>query len=90
MADLWTLWWVWLSAAIIFVIIEILLPSFLFLGFAIGAAVVAIILLLPVSPSLPALMAIFAGLSLVAWIGLRRTFRRPDGGARHFDHDIND
>ena len=47
-------------------------------------------LLTPFSPGLPALLAIFAVLSLVAWGALRTAFRREDGAARRIDHDIND
>jgi hypothetical protein len=36
------------------------------------------------------LLAVFAGLSLVAWIALRRVFARPGGGPRIFEDDVND
>ena len=75
MAAFATLWWVWLSGALVLAILEILSPGFMFLGFAIGAAIVAGIVALPVSPGLPALAAIFAGLSLIAWIALRHDIR---------------
>jgi hypothetical protein len=35
---LWHLWWVWLAAALGLAILEILVPGFIFLGFAVGAA----------------------------------------------------
>lgn len=89
-AALWSLWWIWLAAALILAILEVLAPGFMFLGFAIGAVIVGLMLLTPFSPGLPALLAIFAVLSLVAWGGLRTAFRREDGAARHIDHDIND
>ena len=87
---LWSLWWVWLAAALVLAILEVLAPGFIFLGFAIGAALVGLMLLTPFSPGLPALLAAFAVLSLVAWGALRTLFRREDGEARRFDHDIND
>ncbi len=87
---LWSLWWVWLAAALILAILEVLAPGFIFLGFAIGAGIVGLMLLTPFSPGLPALLAVFAVLSLVAWGGLRTAFRRDDGAARRIDHDIND
>ena len=87
---LWSLWWVWLAAALILAILEVLAPSFMFLGFAVGATIVGLMLLTPFAPSLPALLAIFAVLSLVAWGGLRTYFQREDGEARRIDHDIND
>ncbi len=87
---LWSLWWVWLAAALILAILEVLAPGFMFLGFCIGAVLVGLMLLTPFSPGLPALMAIFAVLSLVAWGALRTLFRRENGAARRFDQDIND
>ncbi len=87
---LWSLWWVWLAAALALGILEILAPGFIFLGFAIGAALVGLLLLTPVSIGLPALLAVFAILSLGAWIVLRFMFRREGGDARHVHHDIND
>ena len=86
---LWGLWWVWLSAALGLGILEILVPGFIFLGFAIGAALVAGLVLLPLNLSLTALLAIFAILSLIAWIVLRRVFSAPDDQSRVIREDIN-
>lgn len=86
----WSLWWIWLAAALALAILEVLAPGFIFLGFAIGAALVGLLLLTPVAPSLPALLAIFAILSLIAWGVLRKLFSRADTAARKFNHDIND
>ena len=63
MGALWSLWWVWGVIALGLAIIEILLPGFVFLGFAIGAAAVAVILLTPLSLTLPVLLLVFAVLS---------------------------
>ncbi len=92
MADmaLWSLWWVWLSAALLLATLEVIAPGFMFLGFAIGAALVGLLLLSPLSPGPAALLAVFAVLSLVAWGALRAAFRRKDGHARRIDHDINE
>lgn len=92
MADpIWSTWWIWAAAALLLAIIEVLAPGFVFLGFAIGAAAVALILLnTGMSVSLPMLLLIFAALSLVAWLILRRVFARPYGQVKNFDHDIND
>ena len=87
---LWSLWWVWLAAALVLGILEVLAPGFIFLGFAIGAALVGLLLLSPLTPGLAALLAIFAVLSLIAWLLLRRFFRAPGGRARMIDTDIND
>lgn len=89
--ELWTLWWIWLSAALILGILEVLVPGFVFLGFAIGAAAVALILLnTGMALSLPLLLLIFAALSLVAWLSLRKYFALPKGQVKIFKDDIND
>jgi len=92
MADpIWSTWWLWAAAALLLAIIEVLAPGFVFLGFAIGAAAISLILLnTGMSVSLPMLLLIFAALSLVAWLILRRVFARPHGQVKNFDHDIND
>ncbi|MEM9427760.1 MAG: hypothetical protein AAGA06_13770 [Pseudomonadota bacterium] len=88
---LWSLWWVWAAAALVFAIIEVLAPGFVFLGFAIGAAAVALFLAnLGLSLGLPLLLLIFAGLSLAAWLVLHRVFARPEGQAKIIRKDIND
>ena len=88
----WTIWWLWLAAALVFGIAEVLLPSFIALGFAIGAFGVSMLLLASadMAPGLPLLLLVFAGLSLIAWLLLRRYFSLPTGPVKHFDHDIND
>ncbi len=83
------LWWVWGAAAMIFAVVELLVPGFIFLGFAIGAGVVALVLVLGFAPGLAALLVLFAVLSLLAWLGLRRAFRLPEGQVRRFKDDIN-
>ncbi|WP_028956278.1 NfeD family protein [Sulfitobacter sp. 20_GPM-1509m] len=91
MAGLVGIWWVWLAVAIALGVVEVLLPGFIFLGFALGALVMAAIvgLVTPAIGVAPA-MALFAGLSLLAWIVLRLAFRRQSSGARRVLHDIND
>ncbi len=93
MADgaLWSAWWIWLCVAIILGLLEIFAPGFIFLGFAVGALLVSLILLgFGTVFSLPALILVFAVLSLVAWLALRNMFSPRDGQVKTFDHDIND
>ncbi|WP_316247508.1 hypothetical protein ROLI_023000 [Roseobacter fucihabitans] len=90
MSGLADLWWVWMAAALVLAVIEVLVPGFIFLGFALGAlAMVALVLVAP-GLAAPALLAIFAGLSLLAWIALRMLFRSQSSGARVVHEDIND
>jgi membrane protein implicated in regulation of membrane protease activity len=86
---LWQLWWIWAAAALVLAMLEMVVPGFIFIGFACGAALVALLVLLPVDPGLTALLAIFAGLSLLAWIVLRRLFRKKDDQTRVIHEDIN-
>lgn len=89
-----TLWWVWVALAMVLGIVEILLPGFVFLGFSLGALVMAGLLgLAPgllAGQSVAALIALFAGLSLIAWLVLRFAFRRQSSGSKTFTKDIND
>ncbi len=86
-----TLWWVWLCLALILGIAEILVPGFIFLGFAIGALAVSMLLLnTGLAPGLPLLLLIFAALSLAAWLALRHFFALPKGQVKTFKDDIND
>ena len=93
---LWNEWWVWGAAAIILAVGEVILPSFILLGFAIGAGVVALLLLLGgplaiwIGTSVPALLLISAVVSLIAWLLLRRWMGIYRGQVKTFDHDIND
>lgn len=85
------IWWVWLAAALALAVLEVLAPGFIFLGFAAGALIMtAVIALFPTAMLAPAALALFAGLSLVAWIVLRQVFKSQSSGARRVTHDIND
>lgn len=90
-ADPWTIWWGWLAGALVLGILEVVLPGFIFLGFALGAAGVALILLITgAAISLQVLVLIFAVLSLLSWLAMRRFFALPKGQVKTFDSDIND
>ncbi len=91
MNDLLTVWWVWMAGALLLGILEVLVPGFVFLGFAIAAAIVGLMLLGPMAFLSPALLIlVFAGISLAAWLILRHFFALPSGQVKTFDHDIND
>ncbi|MFU1476770.1 hypothetical protein ACM25N_03295 [Roseovarius sp. C7] len=90
MGPLWTVWWVWLSAGLALAALEVFLPGFLFLGFAAAAVVMAgVFLLLPWAPGLAPTLAVFAILSLIAWVILRRVFRASNDQTRYINEDIN-
>lgn len=84
------IWWVWVAAALGLAIVEVMAPGFIFLGFAIGAALTGLAILAGLSVTVPVLFVIFAALSLAAWLVLRKLFRLPGQSPRTFDRDIND
>lgn len=93
MMDLWTLWWVWIVAALVLSIIEVFVPAFVFLGMAVGAVVVGIGLafgLLGWIATLPVLLIIFAAASVIAAIALRSVIGVRKGQVKVWDRDIND
>ncbi|MEO0370131.1 MAG: hypothetical protein AAF231_01615 [Pseudomonadota bacterium] len=89
MTDLWTLWWVWASAALALAILELLMPGFIFLGIATGAAVVALLVAIFGDLGLTPSLAIFAGASLISWIALKRVFKPADDQTRVIHEDVN-
>ncbi len=88
--EIWTIWWVWLAVALILGIAEVLIAGFVFLGFAIGALAVSMLILnTGLALGFPVLLLLFAALSLVAWLVLRKLFSLPKGQVKHFKDDIN-
>ncbi|WP_299881972.1 hypothetical protein [uncultured Sulfitobacter sp.] len=90
MADYLSLWWMWICIALVVGLIELLAPGFIFLGFALGALVMAAVVFVVPGLSVPVMLALFAILSLIAWIVLRQVFRRQSSGARIVTRDINE
>ncbi|WP_391481003.1 NfeD family protein [Nereida sp. NH-UV-3] len=82
-------WWAWAAFALVLAILEVLAPGFVLLGFAIGAALVSVLVWLNVGLSLIWLSLLFAVASLVAWLVLRSLFQLKTGQVRTFDEDIN-
>lgn len=89
--ELWTIWWVWVLAGVALAILEVVVPGFVFLGFAIGAALTGVLVLLGLAPGNVALLAlVFAVLSLVAWLVLRRSVGVTRHQVKIWTKDIND
>ncbi|MGC9419990.1 MAG: NfeD family protein [Rhodovulum sp.] len=84
------IWWVWLAAAAGLAILEMLAPAYVFLGFAIGAAVVGTALALGLALAWPWLILVFALVSLVTWLGLRAVLGVRRGQVKVWDRDINE
>ena len=93
---MWFEWWAWGAAAIVLAIGEVLLPSFVLLGFGIGAGLIALVLLVGgplavmIAGTVPAIFLTFAVMSLIAWLALRRLVGVQRGQVKTFDDDIND
>ena len=83
-------WWAWVILGFLLGILEVALPGFIFLGFAVGAVLTGIIVGLGISVGTTALFLIFAVSSLVAWIVLRRVVGVRQGQVKVWDRDIND
>ncbi|MDZ4312285.1 MAG: hypothetical protein U1A24_17190 [Cypionkella sp.] len=87
---MWNVWWVWIAGGFALGVAEVLLPGYIFLGFAAGAVLTGVLLGIGLSVSLPLLLLIFALLSLASWIGLRLTVGVKKGQVKLWDKDIND
>lgn len=88
---LWQEWWVWVVVGVTLAVAEVMLPGFILLGFAIGAALVGLLLLIGVlGGNLFVLILVFAIASLVAWIALRRLVGIRKGQVKIWDRDINE
>ena len=90
---MWSVWWVWIVGALVIGFLEVLAPAQIFLGFAVGAAVTGLALLIGVpglATSLPATLLLFAILSLVSWVVVRRLVGVRDGQVKVWERDINE
>jgi len=88
--QLWAVWWVWVVASVGLAVLEVLVPGFVFLGFAISAAVVAVLVGFGLlGGNVPVLVLVFAVLALVAWLGLRGAVGVTKGQVKVWDKDIN-
>ncbi|MES2334632.1 MAG: hypothetical protein V4551_08170 [Pseudomonadota bacterium] len=83
-------WWAWVILGFALGVLEVLVPGFIFLGFAIGAVVTGLLVGLGIPAGLPALILIFAVVSVVAWLVLRRIVGVREGQVKVWDRDIND
>ncbi|MDD9921062.1 MAG: hypothetical protein OXQ92_02105 [Boseongicola sp.] len=89
----WSIWWVWIIGALLLGALEVVAPAQILLGFAVGALGVGLGLLAGVpglSTSLPLISIVFAALSLIAWIVIRRMVGVREGQVKVWDRDINE
>lgn len=92
----WDTWWAWVAGGIGLGILEMIAPGFIFLGFAVGAVVVGVLLAIGgqvaaiLSGSLSVKLLVFAVASLVAWLVLRRVEGERKGQKKVWETDINE
>jgi len=79
------------AAGFVLGILEVAVPGFIFLGFAIGAVVTGGLIWAGVlGANLPFLLLVFALASLAGWVALRQLFGVRKGQVKIWDRDIND
>ena len=77
---MWAMWWVWVVAGFALGVVEVLLPGFIFLGFAIGAVITGVLVGIGLlGANVAALVLVFALASLAAWFVLRQMFGARGG-----------
>lgn len=88
---MWATWWVWVVAGFALGVVEVLVPGFIFLGFAIGAVITGVLVGIGLlGANVPLLVLVFALASLAAWYVLRRMFGAHGGEVKLWDKDINE
>ncbi|WP_417269403.1 NfeD family protein [Celeribacter sp.] len=84
-------WWAWAVLAIALFGFEVIAPGFVFLGFGVGAAIMAGLMGLGLFGSnIAVILLVFAALSLLSWFAMRRVFGIRKGQIKKWDIDIND
>jgi membrane protein implicated in regulation of membrane protease activity len=83
-------WWAWVAFGIVLMLLELMMPSYLFLGFGFGAIVTGITLALGMTMSAQYLMLLFSIASLISWVLLRQVFKLPKENVQTSDQGIND
>jgi membrane protein implicated in regulation of membrane protease activity len=83
-------WWAWVAFGIVLMLLELMMPSYLFLGFGFGAIVTGVTLALGMTMSARYLMLLFSIASLISWVLLRQVFKLPKENVQTFDQDLND
>lgn len=87
----------WFTIALVVAIFEVLVPGFLFLGFAAGAAILGAVLWIfgpdafPGAAGIAYLASAWGLASMLSWAALRRCFGPKDStGTRKVTSDINE
>jgi membrane protein implicated in regulation of membrane protease activity len=87
----WTTWWAWVAAGFALGVLEVILPGYVFLGFAVGAVLTGGLVGLGVlGGNMAFAVMVFAVLSLGAWFLLRRLLGGGNRAVKLWHRDIND
>jgi len=83
--------WLWIIAALLLALVEVLLPVWIFLGIAIATLLMGLALLIGLwGGSFAGALVVTAVLSGVIWVVLRRSMGVRHGQVKRWHHDIND
>lgn len=86
-----SVWWVWVVAGVLLGAAEVLLPGFIFLGFAVGAVLTGVLIAVGLlGGNVAVTVLVFAVGSLAAWYGMRRFLGTREGQVKIWHSDIND
>jgi inner membrane protein len=87
----WATWWAWVVAGFALGVVEVILPGYVFLGFAVGAVLTGgLVGIGVIGGNLAFAILVFALLSLGAWFVLRRVLGRGGRDVKIWHRDIND
>lgn len=86
---LFGVWWAWVVLGAGLAVLEVLVPGFIFLGFAIAAVIMAAVVGFGVNFSPAIAILIFAVLALAAWLALRAIFGTAEKDVKVWRDDIN-
>lgn len=87
----WTNGWLWIIAALVLALIELMLPGYIFMGVALATALMGVALLAGLwTGSLPVALVVTAILSGVIWLALSRMRGVDRSETRIWHRDIND
>ncbi|NPD14223.1 hypothetical protein HOY34_03295 [Xinfangfangia sp. D13-10-4-6] len=90
MDQIWTVWWSWVVLGLVLGVVEVLVPGYIFVGFAVGAVLTGALTGLGILSGLPLMLAVFAVLSLISWLVIRKLLGTREGQVKIWDRDIND
>ena len=86
-----SVWYVWAIAGVALAALEVIIPGFIFLGFAIGAIVTGLLVLIGVfSANVPLTVLAFALLSLAAFFAVRKVVGVTKHQKKIWTKDIKD